>query len=472
MENHGSERLPRGPVLLSETASARKGFLESRLNDFDPAVRRAALHELTACAAAEIPPAAGPLHETVNMHCHTFFSFNAHGYSPSALAWLGKKLGLSVMGIVDFDVLDGVEEFLSSCRLVGIRGSAGIETRVFVPEFSSREINSPGEPGICYEMGIGFVSGLAFGRAGEILEGLTRRSSERNREMLLRLNERLAPVSVDYERDVLPHTPKGNATERHMLAACVSAAERAHPDRAGRARFWAERLSMAPVDVETLMDDEPGFQNVIRGTLMKRGGVAYVPPGPESFPSVDEFHEMVRLLGALPCFAWLDGTSEGEGAIEELLSLMISKGAAAVNVIPDRNWNVGDPREKETKVENLRRFIRIASTLDLPVNAGTEMNRPGLKLVDDFDVPELAPARRAFIDGAYFIYGHTLMERARGMGYQSGWAQGAFSARGEKNAFYTRIGRIVPPGESGVEALRAVNGETPPDEVLSMLGKG
>ena len=62
------------------------------------------------------------------------------------------------MGIVDFDVLDGVDEFLDACDLVGVRGSAGIETRVFVPEFADREINSPGEPGVCYHMGIGFTS--------------------------------------------------------------------------------------------------------------------------------------------------------------------------------------------------------------------------------------------------------------------------------------------------------------------------
>ena len=52
------------------------------------------------------------------------------------------------MGIVDFDVLDGVDEFLGACDAVGLRGSTGMETRVFVPEFADREINSPGEPGV------------------------------------------------------------------------------------------------------------------------------------------------------------------------------------------------------------------------------------------------------------------------------------------------------------------------------------
>ena len=77
------------------------------------------------------------------MHCHTFFSFNAYGHSPTSLAWLAKRRGFKLMGIVDFDVLDGVGEFLDACEVVGVHGSAGIETRVFLPEFATREINSP-----------------------------------------------------------------------------------------------------------------------------------------------------------------------------------------------------------------------------------------------------------------------------------------------------------------------------------------
>jgi hypothetical protein len=40
----------------------------------------------------------------------------------------------------------------------------------------------------------------------------------RNEEMLERLRPVIAPTEVDYEADVLPLTPSGNATERHVLA--------------------------------------------------------------------------------------------------------------------------------------------------------------------------------------------------------------------------------------------------------------
>jgi len=441
--------------------------LEKRLNDFDPGVREAALRELVTLAeqgAVELPPPA----DAVNMHCHTFFSFNGYGHSPSALAWLGRRHGFGAMGIVDFDVLDGVDEFLDACELIDLRGSAGIETRVFVPEFATREINSPGEPGVCYQMGIGFASGQAEGRAAEILADLRQRAADRNRGMLARINAHLAPLTVDYKRDVLPLTPKGNATERHMLAAYVAAAERAYPGRAERVRFWAEKLAMEPAKVEAQIDDGPEFKNVIRAALMKRGGVGYVEASPESFPTVDEFHEMIARCGALPCFAWLDGTSAGEQDIEELLDLMVEKGAVAVNVIPDRNWNIKDPETRRVKVQNLYTFVRLAQELDLPLNVGTEMNKYGLKLVDDFDVPELEPVRQVFLDGAHFIYGHTLMQRALDLGYQSEWAQSHLPSRRERNDFYTQVGRLVPPGQAGLARLRRLSAAMSPSNILKL----
>jgi len=394
------------------------------------------------------------------MHCHTFFSFNAYGHSPTSLAWLAKRRGFRLMGIVDFDVLDGVDEFLDACELVGVRGSAGIETRVFLPQFATREINSPGEPGVYYHMGIGFTSSQAPETAASILDDLRQRAARRNRGMAKRINAYLTPVTIDYERDVLPLTPGGNATERHMVVALYYAVQHSAHMRATErivptpVEFWADKLNLEPGRVATLMGDTPKFQNLIRAKLMKRGGVGYVQPSPDTFPTVEEFHQLIVACGALPCAAWLDGASEGEQAIEELLDLLISKGVVALNIIPDRNWNIADPETRRVKVQNLYDVVQLAQELALPLNVGTEMNSFGQKLVDDFDAPELAPVRQAFLDGAYFIYGHTVMHRALGMGYQSEWAEAHLSSRRERNHFYTRVGYHVPPGKASMVRLK------------------
>ncbi len=439
--------------------------LEHNLNHFDPAIRARTLDELCGLAnRGEIP--LEPEREVANMHCHTFFSFNAYGYSPTGLAWLGKRGGYKLMGIVDFDVLDGVEEFLSACDCVGVRGAAEMETRVFFPEFGTRETNSPGEPGIYYHMGIGFTSGSAPESGARLLADMRQRAKRRNLEMLKKLNGYLEPVTIDYERDVLPLTPAGNATERHMLAAYLRAAEQRVSDLDA---FWAARLNLPLEQVTRLRKDAPAFQNLARARLMKRGGVGYAQPGHDTFPSVEEFHAMVEDCSAIICATWLDGLSAGEQSMEEELEILTRKGAAALNIVPDRNWNVADPDLKRVKLQKLYDTVRLAAQFDLPLNVGTEMNPPGNKLIDDFEVPELEPVREAFLDGAYFVYGHTVMQRALGAGYQSQWARQHLPSRREKNAFYTRIGRLVPPGPAGLARLKHLSTNLGPQEILASI---
>ena len=119
-------------------------MLDEKLNSFDPAVRAAAFDK----AVAE--------KNYFNLHCHSFFSYNGYGYSPSYLVALAKEMNWRAVGLVDFDVLDGVDEFLAAAKKMGVRATAGMETRVFIPELSAVEINSPGEPGIAYHLGCGF----------------------------------------------------------------------------------------------------------------------------------------------------------------------------------------------------------------------------------------------------------------------------------------------------------------------------
>jgi hypothetical protein len=218
------------------------------------------------------------------------------------------------------------------------------------------------------------------------------------------------------------------------------------------------------------MGDTPGFQNLIRAKLMKRGGVGYVQPNPDTFPTVEEFHELIVACDALPCAAWLDGTSAGEQAIEELLGLLMGKGVVALNIIPDRNWNIADPETRRVKVQNLHDVVRLAQALALPLNIGTEMNSFGQKLMDDFDARGLAPVRRAFMDGAHFVYGHTILQRAPGLGYQSEWAQTHLPSHHERNDFYTRVGYQVPPGKANMTRLKQLDSSMSPADILLKLG--
>jgi hypothetical protein len=415
--------------------------LEAQLNNFSAEKRSIALTQLLEMwEVGQIPKQ--PESEALNVHAHSFYSYNAYGFSPSALAWLAKKHGFSLMGIVDFDTLDGVDEFLDACEKLGVRGIAGMETRVFIPEFSDKEINSPGEPGVAYHMGTGFVSSDVPDSAKPGLADIRQRAEARNRGILDKVNKFLSPLSIDYEEDILPLTPTGYATERHMVQ---KIAEKAAQNLEDPVKFWVEKLEGSQQTLAEIMENPIDFQNLLRKKLMKRDGVAYVQPDANTFPSVDTFHAIIEAAQALPCSAWLDGTSQGEQDIERLLDLLMAKGVSALNIVPDRNWNIKDPELKEKKVKELYRIVELAEDLDLPILVGTEMNSPGQKLVDDFDAPELAPVKESFIKGAFTIYGHTRLQRLWGMGVHSGWGAQTFKDRRESNVFYESVGRLIPP---------------------------
>lgn len=417
--------------------------LESRLNNFDHAERDDALAALARLVANEEvhPPLPG---RKVNLHLHSFYSYNAEGLSPSGLAWRALREGLSVVGLVDFDVLDGLEEFFAAGRTLGLRCTVGIETRVFIPEFAEREINSPGEPGISYHMGSGLWSDSFPDESTQRFAAMLRdNAQQRNGAVTAAVNDALDPVRLDYEADVLPLSPAGTPTERHLCEAYQAKAEAVFPDPAERAAFWAGKLDTPADEIAAILNKPAKLQGLLRSKMMKAGGPGYQTPEPEKFPTLVEMNEFVLAMGGIPTLTWLDGTSEGEQAIEELLDLQMASGVAAVNIIPDRNWNIADEKTKQRKLDELYRFVTLADERDLPISVGTEMNAPGTKFVDTFEAPELAPVRDSFLRGAYILHGHTVAMQTDGKGYLSEWAAETFETTAEKNAHFYHLGKNV-----------------------------
>jgi len=71
-------------------------------------------------------------------------------------------------------------------------------------------------------MGIGFTTSAIPPEAAHIQADMRQRALQRNLGMVSRLNDYLAPLRIDYQQDVLPLTPGGNATERHLLKAILT----------------------------------------------------------------------------------------------------------------------------------------------------------------------------------------------------------------------------------------------------------
>lgn len=418
-----------------------------RLDDFDPAVRRSALASLARTRLAALPPAGS----NVNMHCHSFFSYNAEGFSPSHLAWAAREHGLYAAGLCDFDVLDGLDEFLEACRTVALRAAVHIETRAFVREYAQADINSPGEPGVSYLMGAGFAlapepgspqaKGLAAYRDG---------ARRRNEALIARIGPHLPDIAIDYERDVLPLTPAGVATERHIVRAFANKARLRFPELGVQTEFWAHVLRRDFEQTMALLSDIPAFEEAVRSRLAKRGGLGYEQPSPDTFPPVEEFFAWVTSCGAIPMATWLDGTSAGESDPDALLDCLRAKGAAAVNIVPDRNWNIRKPDERAAKIAKLREFVAAAERRQMPINIGTEMNRLGLPFVDELDGEALRPHKESFLLGARIMVGHSLLLRYAGVSYAGPDAATTWPDLSTRNTAFDRIG--ASPALTGPEA--------------------
>ncbi|MCP3966452.1 MAG: hypothetical protein GY750_17785 [Lentisphaerae bacterium] len=416
---------------------------EAGLNSYDTEERTNILSEICElCDTGKIVQ--GEQVDSHNLHCHTFCSYNGYGFSPTYIAWLAAKKGWFAAGIVDFDVLDAVNEFLDAASRFNIRAVCGIETRVFVGDMAEDGINSPGEPGVAYHMGVGFANSDLPADQQVFLKNLKQKAAERTFGIVERVNTFLSPVKLNIEKDLLSLTPCGNATERHACTAYRKKAEQLITDEAERNAFWAKKLDIPLENASSIVSDPVKLEATIRSKTMKRGGVGYVQPDPKSFPALEEMNAFVAANGAIPTVAWLDGSSSGESDPGKLLDLHIAKGGALLNIIPDRNWNFSDQAVKAEKVACLNAIMEAAAQRDMPVVVGTEMNAPGQKLADDFETDALAPHTAEFVKGAAISFAHMLLSPLT-MGYLSEWAADNFADTAAKNEFFEAFGRKFKP---------------------------
>jgi hypothetical protein len=313
-------------------------------------------------------------------------------------------------------------------------------------------------------MGVGFPTARVPKERAGFLAQLKKTAQQRNKDLIGRVNKYLSPVELNYETDVLPLTPAGNATERHICVAYARKARALLGDGEKLAAYWTAKLGTDAVKLG--LPDGRNLLNTIRSKTMKRGGVGYVQPDKGSFPPLKETNEFLAAIGAMPTWTWLDGTSDGEQAIDELLDTAIAEGSVALNVIPDRNYTVG---VNDKKIENLRRIVQAAQERDMVLVVGTEMNSPGQKFVDDFETAELGPLLPAFLASAHIIYAHAVLQRKCGLGYCSDWAKKNFAAARQRNAFFEEVGKALKPARE--DAMSELTAAASPEEILKKASK-
>jgi hypothetical protein len=207
------------------------------------------------------------------------------------------------------------------------------------------------------------------------------------------------------------------------------------------------------------------LEDALRARLVKRGGLGYEQPSAGTFPAVEDFIRGVLSCGAIPMVTWLDGTSAGEADGRSLLECMAAKGAAALNIIPDRNWNIEDPDVRAVKRANLAAIVAAADEMGMPINIGTEMNRRGLPFVDRLDVEALQPHKETFMRGARIMVGHSILHRYAAFSYVGEQAEAEMADIGARNDFFESVGRLPPLDTETARSLE----ETGPKKALERL---
>ncbi len=439
--------------------------MSDRLSDFDKSTRINELKSVIKDAefmASDI--------KAVNTHLHTFYSFNIEGISPTEVLYRAKRAGVEVAGTVDFDVLDAMEEVFEVGDILKLRTIASLEARVFVEDYADRDINSPGESGVLYAMGVGFTKLPEAGsNAEKVLTQMRTGVRERNIQLLSRLESTLAPMVLDYVGDVESLTPAGNVTERHLIEA-LELKSKSMYSGVELHTYWSERLGMTVEEVASMIDDSATLRNTIRAKLMKRGGVGYKQPDSSTFPPLKSMMDMVREMKALPCWAWLDGSSNGEKDATELVEYMVSVGIRSIAIIPERNWNFADEAVKKAKVAALNDIVEAGRRHDMLFVVGTEMNNYGQPFVDDFSAPELAPFVGDFMSGAYAVYGHTILELVASKGMMSDWAAEMFGTDySSMNKFYAQLGEAAVDPVGAKEKLGSLKDFSNLDAVIAAV---
>jgi len=340
----------------------------------------------------------------LNLHIHSFHSFNYKNWSPSRIVFEGWRYNLQYTGVVDFDTLVAIEETLLAGEILNMNVVCGFESRVFLPELKDKVINSPKEPGIYYLCGKGFKKKVEENsKEGKFFLKLKEIAQNRNKKVIKKLNEFLKDVKIEFEKDLLPLTPSNNPTERHIVVAYQRKSEEILGEKVDD--FWAEILKMEKQQIEKLRKEKvEDFQETLRKKLIKYGGPAYIPPEIENFPVFDEVVEMTEKAGGIPIGTWLDGTNQGEENPEYLIELLKSKKIKGITIIPERNWNIKDQKEREIKIKKLEEFMETCIKMNMPVICGTEMNKFGQPFIDDFSQPVLSKYLPYFMESASTLF--------------------------------------------------------------------
>ncbi len=356
----------------------------------------------------------------VNNHIHTPYSFSAFSSIEEAVRMADSE-DVKILGINDFYVTEGYEEFIEKCRLYHIFPLLNFELIGISREDqeSGIRVNDPGNPGRTYITG----KGLAFPsilplEQQQKLDRVLKESNSQVAKMIDLLNRWLEFQRVDISlsvKEIIEEHAMDSLRERHVAKALrIKIDEKSHSDD----EFYKLLAqSYGGTSSEKQRDDVAGLEDELRARLLKSGAPAFVPEDDKAFLSLEELISIIQDAGGISTYPMLlDGAggafTEFESDRELLLKSLKDRGVFSIELIPLRN-----------RIEVVREYAEYFYENGFVVSFGTEHNSPArlpLTVSCKNQEPLDEKLMQISFNGAAYLAAHQYLTVKEGPGYKRG----------------------------------------------------
>ncbi len=367
----------------------------------------------------------------VNGHVHTPYSFSAFS-GMEQIFEMAEKENIKALGINDFYVTDGYEEFCDLASRNSIFPLFNIEAIALSKEQQSQgiRVNDPNNPGRTYFSGKGLnYPVILAGEYKDLLDSVKTESQRQVADMITKLNSWLKELGIGLSfayDDIRKRYARQLVRERHIAQALRIAVFELAGDEAGCKSMLEKIYSGKPVGVN--IHDAAALENELRNNLLKAGGKAFVEEDEKAFLSVEQMKKIYLKAGGIPCYPVLLDDAKGnftefESDKERMCAELLAQDIYSIELIPGRN-----------KLEILEPFVNYFDKKGFVITFGTEHNAPGLipLTVTSRGKVELTDyLKRVNYEGACVIAAHQYLHSQGETGYVDENVRAAVDRRAE-----------------------------------------
>ena len=358
-----------------------------------------------------------PEYREANSHIHTPYSFSAFKALDVAFK-MAVEEKIAVLGINDFYVTDGYNDFHKGCLINKIFPLFNIEFIGLLKEEQKQgiRINDPNNPGRIYFCGKGldypFQAGWMQKRQ---LRAVKKDSQAQIKAMIIKLNrliEHSKPsLKLSYE-EIKREYAHELVRERHIAKAlrelAITISGRADEQLQFLENLYGGKKSKAG------LSDFAALENEIRSNLLKSGGAAFVEEDENSFLELKKIIKIIIKTGGIPCYPVLlddpDGRfTEFESDPEKLYTSLKRLGIDCIELIPGRN-----------DFTILKNFVEFFHEKGFIITFGTEHNTPAMlpmTVTTRGSIPLDATLKKIAWEGACVIAAHQYLRADGRQGY-------------------------------------------------------